>query len=297
MKKNKIIIAVIAAVIIIATYIIYANSHKIKNKNDDEQFKILTSFYPIYIMTLNITENADNVQVSNMAENFSGCIHDYTLTTSDLKKFEKTQVFIENGNGLESFSEKIIQAYPHVHIIDSASEITDTISDNDEVNAHVWLSIENNIKQVNKIADELVKLNPNNKEIYANNAEKYTQKLYELQNKFNQINANGTKAICLNESLEYLLREVGIESTLIETDHDQSAISAEMMSKIISKMKAENIKIIFIDKNDDTKKAETLVKETGATIYRLDSGMTGNENKQSYIDTMNYNYDILTSIK
>ena len=54
MKKNKIIIAVIAAVIIIATYIIYANSHKIKNKNDDEQFKILTSFNPIYIMTLNI---------------------------------------------------------------------------------------------------------------------------------------------------------------------------------------------------------------------------------------------------
>ena len=49
MKKNKIIIAVIAAVIIIATYIIYANSHKIKNKNDDEQFKILTSFNPIYI--------------------------------------------------------------------------------------------------------------------------------------------------------------------------------------------------------------------------------------------------------
>ena len=137
----------------------------------------------------------------------------------------------------------------------------------------------------------------NNKEIYANNAEKYTQKLYELQNKFNQINANGTKAICLNESLEYLLREVGIESTLIETDHDQSAISAEMMSKIISKMKDENIKTIFIDKNDDTKKAETLVKETGATIYRLDSGMTGNENKQSYIDTMNYNYNILTSIK
>lgn len=69
------------------------------------------------------------------------------------------------------------------------------------------------------------------------------------------------------------------------------------MSKIISKMKDENIKTIFIDKNDDTKKAETLVKETGATIYRLDSGMTGNENKQSYIDTMNYNYNILTSIK
>lgn len=62
-------------------------------------------------------------------------------------------------------------------------------------------SIENNIKQVNKIADELVKLNSNNKEIYANNAEKYTQKLYELQNKFNQINANGTKAICLNDRL------------------------------------------------------------------------------------------------
>ena len=40
----------------------------------------------MYIIVRNITDGANNVQLVNMTEQNTGCIHDYTLTTNDMKK-------------------------------------------------------------------------------------------------------------------------------------------------------------------------------------------------------------------
>ena len=99
MKKK---ILAIGLLIILIILIVIGNINRRTIKKENEDYKILTSFYPIYIMTLNITNGAKNVQVSNMAEKFTGCIHDYTLTTQDLKKFEECDLFIQNGADLEN---------------------------------------------------------------------------------------------------------------------------------------------------------------------------------------------------
>ena len=41
------------------------------------------------------------------------------------------------------------------------------------------------------------------------------------------------------------------------------------------------------------KNAQTLQRETGATIYALDSGLTGSLNKNSYLNSLQGNYRIL----
>ena len=61
-------------------------------------------------------------------------------------------------------------------------------------------------------------------------------------------------------------------------------------------MKEENIKMIFIDKDDDTKTAESLANETGAKIYKLDSAMHGNAEKNAYIEAMKFNYNTLLNV-
>ena len=45
--------------------------------------------------------------------------------------------------------------------------------------------------------------------------------------------------------------------------------------------------------NDSTKNAEILATETGAKIYKLDSGLTGSFSKDTYINSMNSNFDKL----
>ena len=44
--------------------------------------------------------------------------------------------------------------------------------------------------------------------------------------------------------------------------------------------------------NDDERNAETIKKETGANIYKLNSCLNGNLEKDSYINAMNENLEI-----
>ena len=66
----------------------------------------MTSFYPMYIMTLNITQGVEGVQVDNMAGQQAGCLHDYQLQNKDMKNLERADVFVINGAGMESFMER-----------------------------------------------------------------------------------------------------------------------------------------------------------------------------------------------
>lgn len=305
MKNNTksviIIIALIAAAIVIVGAIIGINLNR-KEKVSEEKTRIVTSFYPVYIMTLNITDGAKDVEVLNMAEKLTGCIHEYSLTTADLKKFEDADIFIQNGAGLENFTQKILDSYKSVKVISAAEDVKNFIVEEEdgeeESNSHIWLSIENYISETNKIADKLCELDSKNAEVYKENREKYVAKLNDLKSKFDTLkNVKGMKAVCVDEALPYLLKEVGIEAEMVETDHEHSTVSAEEMKELIDKMKSENIKSIFIQNTSESKMAQSLSDETGAKIYKINAAMNGEVNLNEYIDVMNSNYELLKSIK
>ena len=65
MKKGIKIISLLVVIILI--FIVLLNLNKKKDVKDSN-FKILSSFYPIYVITLNIADGAENVLVSNMTE-------------------------------------------------------------------------------------------------------------------------------------------------------------------------------------------------------------------------------------
>ena len=291
MKRSNIII-VIAIVLLLLLSIVIGNFNR-KEEKENNNLKILTSFYPIYIMTINITNGAEGVEVSNMAENYYGCIHDYTLTTTDLKKFENADIFIENGYNMEQFSQKIIDSYPNVKIIDSSSKITDFVQDEDEVNPHFWTSIDNYILQVQAIAEGLKSIDIENYDLYEQNKNEYISKLQDLKNDYLNNDFKGQQVISLNESFSYLFKFIGVNETLIKTDHEQSSLSAETVKEIISKMKEENIDKIVIGINDDDQNAELIANETGAKIYRLNDAMSGDNSLNSYIDIMQENLEVL----
>lgn len=292
--NKKYVIITIAVILVIIGIIVIGNLNK-ENVKENDNLKIVTSFYPMYIMTINITNGVEDVQVSNMAENYVGCIHDYTLKTEDLKKFENANIFIENGYGMEAFSQKIIDSYPQVKIIESAKGITDVIKEESgDVNAHFWTSIDNYILQVQEIAKQLSNIDSKNAEKYKNNANTYIQKLNDLKDSYeNKIETlKGKKVISLNESFSYLFKALGIEEILIETDHEQSSLSAETVKNVIDKMNDENINSIIIAENDNEQNAKAIAEETGAKVYKLKDGMSGDNSLDSYINDMKYNFEI-----
>ena len=299
MKRKWWIFAIVIILIAIAAIVIANNitRNKDNEQTQTEKFKIVTSFYPIYGMVANLTQNAQNIELTNMTETNVGCLHDYTLTTSDMRKLEDADVLVQNGLGLEEFMDKIIQTYPDLNIINSSEEVTNILTENEQNNPHIWTSIQNYIKQVQTIAQKLMEYNPENSSIYQTNTEQYLQKLEELQNNYQtQLNLEGQKAICLNEALTYLAEELKMDVTTVQTNHEESTLSADTLKDLISKMQNENIQIILIDKEDNTQNAETLANETGAIIYKLDSAMSGNGNLDDYLNSMENNLEILKQI-
>ena len=300
MKKvtKYIIIAIVVLAIIAVLVILNINKNNRTNK-DDEAVKIVTSFYPMYIIAENITDGAENIELVNMADVNVGCLHDYTMTTEDMKKVENADIFIMNGLGMESFIEKILTSNQDMNIIDSSTEAQNVILSEDGVNAHIWTSIDNYILQVKYISKELINKNQENAEVYQKNTDEYVQKLEELKNEFETKlqNLDGKKAICLNEVFGYMGQELGMEMTTIATDHEESTMSADMLSSIIDKVKQENIQIIIVDKNDNKANAETIANETGAKILELNSGMTGELDKDAYINQMRENLNVLEQVE
>lgn len=294
---SKKILIVILIIIFAIGLAVWSLSNK-KEVVEDENLKIVTSFYPIYIMTANITQNVPGVEVVNMTESNVGCLHDYTISTTDMKKVEKADIYIQSGLGLESFMNKIISAYPKLNVIDSSMNISNRIQDENEINPHIWTSLENYIKQVETICQKLCEYDNKNAEIYKANCETYLQKINQEKQKYETElqKLNGAKVICLNEGLEYLLKELKMQVTQVETNHEESTMSAETLKNLITKMKDENIQIIVVDKDDNIKNAETLANETGAKIYKLDSGLTGETNNNAYIDKLEANFGVLESM-
>lgn len=97
----------------------WGNSHVLR-ENDDE-IVIATSFYPMYILTLNLVDGIDGVSVVNLTENQTGCVHDYQLTTEDMRTIAGADVIVLNGGDMEEFMEKSIESYPNLYVI-TASE-------------------------------------------------------------------------------------------------------------------------------------------------------------------------------
>lgn len=293
MKKRNIIIS-IAILLVLIVLIVIGNLNKSSHK-DAIRLKIVTSFYPIYIMTLNITNGAENLEVSNMAENYVGCIHDYTLTTADLKKFEDAAIFIQNGYGMEQFIQKIVDSYPNVKMVDSSTKITDFVQEGEEVNPHFWTSIDDYILQVEAITEGLKELDSSNSELYEQNKNTYIQKLQDLKAEYDsyEFGANERQVVSLNEAFSYLFKLIGVDETLIETDHEQSALSAETVRDVIEEVKNSGIKAIVIGQNDDDQNANLIASETGAKVYRLNDAMSGDGSLDSYINTMKENLEIL----
>ena len=186
MNKGKIvkIVIIVLCIILIIGFIVWKNIERNNNDVSSSKTRIVTSFYPMYVIALNLTEGAEGIELSNMADVNVGCLHDYTLTTEDMKKVENADIFISNGLGMENFISKILESNSDMKVIDSSNNLENVISNGIEENAHIWTSIDNYILQVQNIAEELKTADAKNAEVYTQNAQKYVDELNKLNEEY-----------------------------------------------------------------------------------------------------------------
>ena len=263
--------------------------------NNGKPLNILASFYPMYVMALNVVEDIPGVSVECMTEPITGCLHDYQLTPANLKTLAASDVFIANGAGMETFVAKAVEQSPHLKVIEASKGIKLAFDDN----PHVWVSITGAIQQTENIAKGLAAADPTDAAAYEKNASHYVARLKALRTEMHAA-LDGLKhrdIITFHEAFPYLASEFNLKIVGVIEREPGSEPSAGELAKTIETVRKNNVKALFAEPQYPAKSAHVIQRETGVPVSILDPAATGPrppaKARDSYIATMESNLNVL----
>ena len=272
-------------------------AEKPADKKPAQPFRIVTSFYPMYVVTINITQGVDSVEVHNMTKPQTGCLHDYQLMTEDMKTLENADAFVINGAGMEDFMDKVTEQQKNLKVIDASRGIK-LIHDEEGDNPHVWLSVTDAIQQVRNIADQLKEADPAHADAYEKNTAAYIEKLTSLKTEMHAAldNVPHKDIVTFHEAFPYFAEEFHLNIIGVVEREPGTEPTPTELQETIEQVKGLSAKVLFTEPQYSPAAAETIARETGAKIYTLDPVVTGEATpaaKDAYLDTMRKNMNTL----
>lgn len=245
---------------------------------ETETLSVYTSFYPMYDFTSKIA--GDKAIVINMVP--SGIEpHDWEPSAADITGLEKADIFIYNGlnmehwvfdvlNTLENKNLIIIEASKGTSLIegnhDHHEDNHDNQEDKHEYDPHVWLNPMNAKIELENIKNSLILADPENKDYYVTNYEKYASELDILDKEYRDTLSPlpNRDVIVAHAAFGYLCEAYGLNQIAIEGLSSDSEPDPARMAEIINFATSQNIKVIFFEELVSPKIAETIADAIGA---------------------------------
>lgn len=296
------------------------------NKNDkNDKLTIISTSFPGYDFARAVTKDSKDIKVKMLLKPGSE-MHDYEPTPQDIKNIKNSDIFIYVGGDSDEWIEdvlddidtdktKIIKLMDLVNIVeeehvegmeehhhdDDEHEEEHEHEEETEYDEHVWTSPINVITIINKLKDEVVKIDNDNKELYEKNASNYVNELTNVDNEIKDVVKNGKrKEIIFGDRfpLRYFVDEYGLSYyAAFPGCSEQTEASAKTISFLIDKVKDDKIPVVFHIELSSGKIANAIANETGAKVLEFktahnilqkdfDAGVT-------YVDIMKDNIKVL----
>lgn len=304
-----------------------------KNTDEaDDMLTVVTSFYPMYIATLNIVDGVKGVRIENLSEPQTGCLHDFQLTPEDMKLLSTADVFVINGGGIESFMSDVAKAYPKLDVVEACEDVVllsddesdsdhdhdhdaDTESDSDhdhdheadaesdsahehdhgDENAHAWMSVPRYRTMVQTIASRLAEKDAKHADEYYANAKAYDAKLAVLEEKINSLKSltNGQNIIIFHEAYAYVADDFSMNACyLLDLDEERS-VSAGEIKQVIGAIKNDGVSVILAEELYGKSMGDTVSRETDVHVIYIDPLNRGEYDKDSYLYGMEHNIELI----
>ena len=308
-------------------------SDSAKNTDEaDDMLTVVTSFYPMYIATLNIVDGVKGVRLENLSEPQTGCLHDFQLTPEDMKLLSTADIFVINGGGIESFMSDVAKAYPKLDVVEACEDVAllseddadsdhdhdhdaDAESDSDhdhdheadaesdsahnhdhgDENAHAWMSVPRYRTMVKTIASHLAQKDEAHAEEYYANAEKYDAKLAKLEKEQDSLKSltDGQNIVIFHEAYAYVADDFSMNACyLLDLDEERS-VSAGEIKQVISAIKDDGVSVILAEELYGKSMGDTVSRETDVHVVYIDPLNRGEYDKDSYLDGMEQNIELI----
>jgi len=301
---NKSIITVVFGVVIAvaAAYALRTGMFSQKIPADNlvrgNKISVVASFFPLANFAQNV--GGDFVNVANITP--AGAEpHDYEPTARDIAKVYDSKLFIINGNGLDTWGDKIQEDLRSkgVFIVKMADNLDSLKNNSPDENLpydpHFWLNPVNVEKEVDAIAEALAKIDPDHKQAYNQNRDNYKKQLADLDREF-KIGLSECRQHTIatsHNAFNYLASQYGLSTLYILGLSPDAEPSPKDIAEVANIARQKNIKYIFFESLVSPKLSQTVANEIGAKTLELNpiEGFSDEEiaNGKNYISQMKAN--------
>lgn len=319
--KNKYLFVLLMLVCIAAAGLglttVYVNRQQ---PDQDDKMTVVTSFYPMYIAAMNVIGDCEDIELENLSEPQTGCLHDYQLTPEDMKLLSTADVFVVNGGGIESFLQDVAAEYPDLTIIDS-TEGMELLEDN----PHAWMSLALYEQQVENIADGLTAyvetingmesvdedmetekeesgfINLESASLgqtFEENARTYIQKIRQLEAEAIDVKdmTEGAGILSFHEAYAYVAEDFGMD-IVGEMDLDEERqISAGEVAAMVDLVREKDVKVILAEELYGKSMGDAIQAEVDVNVVYLDPLTRGDYEADGYLDAMEHNIQLLREV-
>ena len=307
---------------------VLAGCGKQNDTNQTDKLSIVTTIFPEYDWVREILgDKADNAEITMLLDNGVD-LHSYQPTADDIVKISDCDLFIYVGGESDEWVEDALRnaANGNMKVINLLEVLGDSVKTEEivegmqeeehehedaeeheheeEADEHVWLSLKNAKMLVRVISKALQELDPNNKDIYAANADAYVKKLSALDAEYQTaVDAASNKTILFGDRFpfRYLVDDYGLRyyaafvGCSTETEAGFETIS--FLAKRVDELK---LPCVLTIEGAQHKIAETIVRNTTAKNQRvltMDSMQSTTskdvKNGTTYLSVMEKNLSVL----
>lgn len=276
---------------------------------ESDKPNVIVTLFPQYDMVRSIAQDKVNLEFLLPAGVEP---HAYEPTPSTLIKINESDLFIYTSDDMETwisnlFNELdqdgpiIVNTSVGVELISHEEDGHEHEDEESELDPHYWLDPLNAKIMVVNVTNGLIEMDPENKDFYQANSDKYLQELDTLDQEFIDLFSK----VKLNKiiygghfAFGYLAHRFNVEILSPYTGYSPDAEpSVNSLAELIDVMEMNQIKVIFYEELVDPKIARTISEQTGAEIEVLHGAhnLSVEEMEQglTYFDVMRSNIEKL----
>ena len=305
-----------------------AGCGKQNDTNQTDKLSIVTTIFPEYDWVREILgEKADNAEITMLLDNGVD-LHSYQPTADDIVKISDCDLFIYVGGESDEWVEDALRnaANGNMKVINLLEVLGDSVKTEEivegmqeeehehedaeeheheeEADEHVWLSLKNAKMLVRVISKALQELDPDNKDIYAANADAYVKKLSALDAEYQTaVDAASNKTILFGDRFpfRYLVDDYGLRyyAAFVGCSAETEA-GFETISFLAKRVDGLKLPCVLTIEGAQHKIAETIVRNTTAKNQRvltMDSMQSTTskdvKNGTTYLSVMEKNLSVL----
>lgn len=210
----------------------------------------------------------------------------YDPTPSQMTNLAQSKAYFKIGQiGFEKvWIDKIASNNPDLAIYDNSKGMS-FIENHDEheceehnhahhhhpegIDPHIWSSPRRALQIVNNMYEALCELDPDNQQIYHTNLLKLETQITRIDSTVAHLlqDLEQRSFIIYHPALTYFAEDYNLKQYCIEMDGKEP--SPTQLKKLVEKVKKENVRVVFIQKEFDMKNAEIIAKESGCELIQI----------------------------